>query len=161
MPHLCGRNDHGQLGTGDTEPIDDPIALSDTTAFPDVPDALRSAPLVHAAVGRSHTLLVTRDGELWASGTNLMGTLGDGNTGGDVLKFQRVEGALANEKVVKASAGLTFSLALTEDGAVYAFGSAEKGQLGNGRAGEHVANQKIIYAVAPSPSTSSADLRVS
>ena len=62
-----------------------------------------------------------------------------------------MEGALANEKVVRASAGLTFSLALTEGGAVYAFGSAEKGQLGNGRAGEHVANQKIIFAVAPSP----------
>ena len=160
MPHLCGRGDHGQLGNGSTDVIDNPTPLSDTTAFPNVPDALRSAPLVHAACGRSHTLLVTRDGELYASGSNTFGQLGDGETGVDVLNFQRVEGALANEKVVRASAGLTFSLALTESGAVYAMGSAEKGQLGNGRAGEHVANQKIIFAVAPSPSTLAASCRI-
>ena len=60
------------------------------------------------------------------------------------------------EKVVKAAAGITFSLVLTESGkgefgfplcgvlvptlgcAVFAFGSEEKGQLGNGQAGERI-----------------------
>ena len=40
-----------------------------------------------------------------------------------------------NEKVVAASAGITFSLFLTETGKVYAVGSGEKGQLGNGKVG--------------------------
>lgn len=39
--------------------------------------------------------------------------------------------------MTKVSAGLTFSLVCTKSGKVYAMGSSEKGQLGNGRTGEH------------------------
>ncbi|KAK0470721.1 regulator of chromosome condensation 1/beta-lactamase-inhibitor protein II [Armillaria novae-zelandiae] len=42
------------------------------------------------------------------------------------------------EKTIKASAGVTFSCVLTERGKVYAFGSGEKGQLGNGTTGERI-----------------------
>ncbi|KAG8975027.1 hypothetical protein FRC05_006450 [Tulasnella sp. 425] len=42
------------------------------------------------------------------------------------------------DKAIKAGAGLTFSLVLTESGKVYSFGSGDKGQLGNGRTGEYI-----------------------
>lgn len=50
-----------------------------------------------------------------------------------VSSFTRVGGALLDEKVVAAAAGITFSLFLTDSGKVYAVGSGEKGQLGNGK----------------------------
>ncbi|KAF8194680.1 regulator of chromosome condensation 1/beta-lactamase-inhibitor protein II [Pholiota molesta] len=42
------------------------------------------------------------------------------------------------EHVVQATAGITFSIVRTKSGKVFAFGSAEKGQLGNGTTGERI-----------------------
>lgn len=63
----------------------------------------------------------------------------------DVTSFRKVAG-LESEKIIQASAGLTFSLFLTESGNVYAVGSGEKGQLGNGRTGEYIASSKVFYS---------------
>lgn len=74
------------------------------------------------------------------------------------------------EKVVMASAGVTFSVVLTESGKggfvvsatelslnmypVFTFGSAEKGQLGNGTTGERITTgNKTAFDIEPSPST--------
>jgi hypothetical protein len=75
------------------------------------------------------------------------------------------------ERVIKAAAGITFSLLLTDSGKgtpfirlwldlvsqlgyeVFAFGSGEKGQLGNGRTGEHiVTGNKTAFDIEPQPS---------
>ena len=50
-----------------------------------------------------------------------------------ISSFTRVGGALLDEKVVAAGCGITFSLFLCESGKVFAVGSGEKGQLGNGK----------------------------
>ncbi len=70
-----------------------------------------------------------------------------------------------------ASAGVTFSVVLTESGKgvfvvstaelrilsilpVFTFGSAEKGQLGNGTTGERITTgNKTAFDIEPSPST--------
>jgi alpha-tubulin suppressor-like RCC1 family protein len=70
-----------------------------------------------------------------------------------------------------ASAGVTFSVVLTESGkgvfrlflwscdilnmlSVFTFGSAEKGQLGNGTTGERITTgNKTAFDIEPSPST--------
>lgn len=75
--------------------------------------------------------------------------------------------------MVKAAAGITFSIVLTTNGkgksllplcrttpalnlatpAVYAFGSGEHGQLGNGRTGEHIVSAgKTAFDVEYEPS---------
>jgi alpha-tubulin suppressor-like RCC1 family protein len=44
----------------------------------------------------------------------------------------------------QVSAGSTFSLFLTGSGKVYAAGSSETGQLGNGKTGERIAKSGMI-----------------
>lgn len=150
-PYLFGRNEHGQLGTNSTALVWEPTALSDKDVFPTVPKDLRDAEIAHAVAGRSHTVLVTVDGAAFVAGSNSLGQCGDKDTGRDILNFQRIKGPLADEKIIQASAGLTFSLVLTDSGKVFAFGSAEKGQLGDGRTGESVANSKIVFTQVPTP----------
>lgn len=77
------------------------------------------------------------------------------------------------EKVVQAAVGISFSIVLTESGKgmsvhtwirfclfvhvdlVFSFGSAEKGQLGNGTTGERITTgNKTAFDIEPSPSRS-------
>lgn len=128
-----GRNEHGQLGSGNTNDIDDPAALS-SSLYTKAPVALRSAKIVHVACGRSHTLLVTDAGQLYVSGSNFLGMCGDPSTQGkDILSWKLIAGAWGEDKVVKAAAGVLFSIVLTASGRIYAFGTGEKGVLGNGK----------------------------
>jgi len=73
----------------------------------------------------------------------------------DHFRFVKIETAdfvKAKDPVVKVSAGLTFSLVCTESGKVYAMGSSEKGQLGNGRTGEHFASgNKLAFVNESDP----------
>ena len=65
-----GRNESGQLGLGYSSPcVPVPTALS-------VPDDVQ---FVSAGVGKYHTLLVTADGNVYASGGNKCGQLGVNN----------------------------------------------------------------------------------
>lgn len=49
------------------------------------------------------------------------------------------------EKVIKAAAGVNFSVFLCESGRVYTVGSGQNGQLGNGKTGEYIAASKVFY----------------
>ncbi|SPO42313.1 related to SRM1  len=58
----------------------------------------------------------------------------------------------AADPVVAASCGVTFSMLLTASGKVYAMGSSEKGQLGNGRTGEHfISGTKLAFDTFDEP----------
>ncbi|KAH7910251.1 regulator of chromosome condensation 1/beta-lactamase-inhibitor protein II [Hygrophoropsis aurantiaca] len=95
---------------------------------------------VYAACGKSHSLLVDSEGQVWSAGANNYGQCGHPVTA-QIPAFKAIDGPYldgARERVVKAAAGVTFSIVLTESGKVFAFGSGEKGQLGNGRTGEHI-----------------------
>ncbi|KZP01402.1 RCC1/BLIP-II protein [Calocera viscosa TUFC12733] len=109
----------------------------------------------HAAVGRNHSLLVGDDGSVWSAGQNAHGQCAQ-PAGGEVGGFRLIGGGWARgkqrEKAVFAAAGVNFSLVLTESGRVYAFGSGEHGQLGNGRTGERIAQaNKTTYDVEDDP----------
>jgi alpha-tubulin suppressor-like RCC1 family protein len=55
----------------------------------------------------------------------------------EIEDFTRVTGGWPKgTKIVQVSAGNTFSLFLTEGGEIYAAGSSESGQLGNGKTGK-------------------------
>ena len=93
----------------------------------------------------------------------------------EIQKFKAIdpiEFEGSKEKVIQASAGLTFTLVLTEGGRgthrfpnvmyqqcslqyniiVYAFGSAEKGQLGNGKTGAHIVQAgKVVFDAESEP----------
>lgn len=71
----------------------------------------------------------------------MFGACGHDSGGKEVWSFKLVQG-LAKEKVVKASAGVQFSVVLCESGKVYSFGCPEKGQLGHGKVCYHPFGQK-------------------
>ncbi|KAG9308047.1 regulator of chromosome condensation 1/beta-lactamase-inhibitor protein II [Chiua virens] len=116
--------------------------------------AKEGAKFVHAACGRGHALLVDSEGNVWSAGANNFGQCGHPVTP-QITTFKCIDGPyLEGERlrVVKAGAGITFSIVLTEDGKVFSFGSGEKGQLGSGRTGEHITTgNKTAYDIETEP----------
>ncbi|EIM79311.1 RCC1/BLIP-II [Stereum hirsutum FP-91666 SS1] len=149
---LFGRNTSSALGVSGVDVISE-----------NAPWKLRAQDLgaaagtkfVHAACGRAHSILVGSDGRVWTAGVNLLGQCGH-HPCPEITSFRRVDGPYnssgAIQPVVSAAAGITFSLLLTKDGQVYAMGSGEKGQLGNGRTGEYIATgNKTAFDVESEP----------
>ena len=77
------------------------------------------------ATGDDHTLVVRRDGSVWAFGYNGFGQLGHAE--GSTPVARRVAGLSG---IVAVAAGSGHSLALRSDGTVWAFGYNRYGELG-------------------------------
>lgn len=125
-----GYNAEGQLGDGNMPTRQElPIRVLNSTG---------EAPLNHVvaiAAGSYHNLALKDDGTLWAWGDAGDGQLGDGQTATNQdlpvqVKDEAGTGVLTD--VVQIAAGYDHSLAMTGDGAVYAWGDDGEGQLGNG-----------------------------
>ena len=97
----------------------------------------------YIASGFSHTLAIKADGSLWAWGNNACGKIGDGTV--TTYKRNGNEGVLSIDKdndkstpvkimseVIDVAVGSDFSLALKKDGSLWAWGSNNAGQLGDG-----------------------------
>jgi alpha-tubulin suppressor-like RCC1 family protein len=115
----------GQLGDGNTDDEDTPVAVSGIT------NALA------VSAGNAHSLALLADGTVVAWGRNYAGQLGRDNTGlddcggGDPCSLTPLAvPGLSN--VVAIAAGGSHSLALLSDGTVMAWGRNSNGQLGNG-----------------------------
>lgn len=80
-------------------------------------------------VGESHTTVLTTEGEVLTAGAGNYGRLGNYETI-DQLFLEPVE--VLTEDVVSIAGGKSFTLALTKEGIVYAWGRNHKGQLGIG-----------------------------
>ncbi|HZX27175.1 MAG TPA: hypothetical protein VFF16_08910 [Telluria sp.] len=80
-----------------------------------------------ATAGYEHALAVTRSGALWGWGSNKAGQLGTGRPAAIENTPVRIASL---DKVVGAAAGYMHSLALRQDGTVWAWGSNAFGQLG-------------------------------
>lgn len=124
--YAWGRNDLGQLGNkrfGWGEKEEKPVRVV----------GLRD--IVAVAAGWEHSLALSRDGHVYAWGSQSHGQLGDGvrQTGTPVSTPQKVPGL---SEVTRIAAGGQHSLALCRDGTVYAWGSNWNGQLGNGKIGK-------------------------
>ncbi|MCM2356576.1 MAG: hypothetical protein NDI77_00330 [Geobacteraceae bacterium] len=144
-----GQNDYGQLGDGtDTD---------QSVAVPVLKDAA-GAPLPRVkmiAAGGGHSLALLEDGTVLAWGHNGSGQLGDGATSTDrKLLPVRVVVDTANTpltRVVAIAAGGSHSLALDEDGTVWAWGYNALGQLGNGDSIDRRFAVKVPGFVGPTP----------
>ncbi len=113
-----GLNTSGQLGDGTTTdrlaPIQVTVSAGRVTAI---------------AAGASHSLALKEDGTVWAWGSNAKGQLGNG-TNTDALSPVQVIGLTG--KITAVAAGVAHSLALRDDGTVWAWGLNFEGELGNG-----------------------------
>ncbi|XP_058017506.1 protein RCC2 [Ahaetulla prasina] len=96
----------------------------------------------------AHSLFITVEGKLWSWGRNDKGQLGHGDT-------KRVDApkpieVLSSETVVSAACGRNHTLALTDNGSVFAFGENKMGQLGLGNQTDAVPSPtQIMYNGQP------------
>jgi alpha-tubulin suppressor-like RCC1 family protein len=87
-------------------------------------------PIARVALGYGHTLILTRDGQVYGKGYNDRGTLGNGTRINSYM-FQRIT-ALDHVKIVHIAAGNSHNIVIDEQGNAYSFGSNVLGQLGIG-----------------------------
>ncbi|SET60210.1 RCC1 domain-containing protein [Stigmatella erecta] len=111
-----GNNSKGQLGNGSLESRSVPVKV----------DTLPAIDFV--AAGALHSLALDRTGKVWSWGDNDHGQLGDGSTAGPRTQPGPVPGLSA---IKELAAGTSFSLALTQNNDVRAWGNNSAGQLGN------------------------------
>ena len=102
--------------------------------------------LVGLSSGESHQLGVRADGSVWAWGDNNNGVLGIGATTGFERRPVRVRNADGTPFMngVQVAAGLSYSLALRQDGTVWAWGNNGNGSLGIGSNGGVLANPQQV-----------------
>ncbi|XP_017877313.1 X-linked retinitis pigmentosa GTPase regulator [Ceratina calcarata] len=120
---VFGSNDWGQLGLGHKNHISKPSCVK----------ALKPEKVTHVACGRAHTLICTGAQKIYACGSDQEGQLGRGTSAiGDSVNTPVLvyDAGLAGSKIVQIAAGSHHSLALTNDGGVFAWGSNLEGQLG-------------------------------
>ncbi len=94
--------------------------------------------------GAYHSFLVTHTSNVYACGLNNMGQLGLGSLEPGHTGTPTLVTALEGKGVVTLSAGEHHSLALTDDGDVFAFGRADNNQLGLGDGVDHHTSPKEV-----------------
>ena len=121
-----GNNSSGQLGLGDTANRDKPtlVPLADLSGVSSLDTVI---------AGSSHTLALDQQGRLWAWGHNGSGQLGLGDTTHryrpTLVLLADLSGVNSFEAVI---AGGNFTLALDQQGKLWAWGNNAFGQLGLG-----------------------------
>ncbi|KAL0222210.1 hypothetical protein RCL1_002064 [Eukaryota sp. TZLM3-RCL] len=113
---MWGKNHRGQLGLGHNN-------VTNTLELLMIPN---NTAVMKAALGFSHTLVLTVLGDVYAFGFNLFGDIGDGTL--SLLCLSPVQ-VLDLETVVDIAVGPSSSYALTASGSVYAWGYNFDGQL--------------------------------
>jgi alpha-tubulin suppressor-like RCC1 family protein len=93
--------------------------------------------IVAVECGYHHSMVVSAAGRVYTCGWGAYGQLGHGSSADEssllAVTFRDERGhPLQNLRIIKVASGDRHSLALTEDGRVYGFGSNEYGQLGLG-----------------------------
>ncbi|KAK3244866.1 hypothetical protein CYMTET_45542 [Cymbomonas tetramitiformis] len=115
-----GKNDKGQLGTADSKTVSEPVKVPFDT----------DVNVTQVICGGQHSIFLTQEGAVWATGYNKYGQLGDGT------QTSRLSSVVVHELntsvVVQASAGSYHSLFLNADGRVHGTGRNNYGQLGEG-----------------------------
>ena len=115
-----GENGYGQLGVNGT---------SNVTNGPRLITATGSRKFIQIAAGTTCSFAIAEDGTLWAWGSNIGGKLGVNGTS-NVTNGPRQITTTGSRKFVQVSAGQTHTLALAEDGTVWAWGANNQGALG-------------------------------
>jgi len=110
----------GGLGHGDRQ----------RQLLPKTVEAFAGQRVVYVSAGSEHSLALTADGALWSWGWGAAGQLGHGDQRHQ-WQPKKVE-AVAGQRVVAVSAGSSYSLTLTADGALWSWGDGGWGQLGHG-----------------------------
>ena len=129
-----GSNTRGQLGTGTT---------SGTELLPVQATLPPGTHVTQVAPGCFHSLALTTAGSVLAWGDNRAGELGNGTTSESSATPAPVP-LPAGVRIRSVRGGCSFSLAVSTDGQVWAWGSNSTGQLGNGTVGGFSASPGLV-----------------
>jgi len=129
--YSSGDNKFGQLGNNTN------VAQIDTFGPVSISKSVKKA-----ACGADFTLLLTREGTLYACGSGENGCLGDGSTHTynsknasikmEVEPQPRPRPISGLDHVVNVAAGVNHAVCLTDDGSVFSWGCGDYGRLGHG-----------------------------
>ncbi|MDX8389046.1 MAG: DUF5011 domain-containing protein [Mariprofundaceae bacterium] len=97
---------------------------------------------ITAVANSGHALALKFDGSMLAWGSNTYGELGDGQGGAGVSSSEPVRVQISN--VIAVAAGDGFSLALKDDGTLWAWGRNDLGQLGIGNTVDQIYPVQIV-----------------
>ena len=121
-----GDNRYGQLGIG-TFDAASPFGKNTPTTVPNLTN------LIGLADGFYHSVALASDGTVWTWGYNYYGQLGSGTVSTTVPFGSSTPTQVSSlTGIVSVSAGQHHSLALKNDGTVWAWGWNSSGQLGDG-----------------------------
>lgn len=103
-----------------------------------------------AATGRAHSLVLTREGNIFGWGDNTRGQLGNfSNNSSAVPVATTMTNILAGQRIVTVAAGGFHSVALARSGLVFCWGVNDHGQLGTGDGASY--NQPAVVLDAGTP----------
>jgi alpha-tubulin suppressor-like RCC1 family protein len=83
-----------------------------------------------AACGNEHTLILDENNNVYSFGNNEDGVLGVENNNLKSYNFIKVDFGQYNGRIKDIAAGTVHNIALTDDGKIFSWGSAQGGQLG-------------------------------
>ncbi|AEC02437.1 fimbrillin family protein [Parasphaerochaeta coccoides] len=135
-----GENADGQLGDNTRAPRKTPVQVMEAEGVGFMTDVKA------VSAGYYYTMIVKKDGTLWATGDNWAGQLGDGTTTDRTTPVQ-VKGAggvgfMTDVKAVSGGDGHT--MILKNDGTLWATGFNHYGQLGDGTTTDRTTPVQII-----------------
>lgn len=141
--YTWGRNEKGQLGHGDILQRDRPTVVSELSKYK----------IVSAGAGRSHTVVVTKDGDSLSFGWNKHGQLGSGSIKNEV-ELSPVRCLVSDVKYVTCGGEFTVWLSSVEGASILNAGLPQYGQLGHGTDNEYNTKEssvKLVYEAQPRP----------
>ncbi|KAF2324660.1 hypothetical protein GH714_015985 [Hevea brasiliensis] len=141
----CGEfNFHkGQLGHGDRFRRDGPTIVSELSNYK----------IIRAGSGRSHTVVVTEDGQSLAFGWNKHGQLGSGSAKNEI-ESSPVRCLVSDVKNTACGADFTVWLSSVEGASILTAGLPQYGQLGHGTDNEYNTKDssvRLAYEAQPRP----------
>jgi alpha-tubulin suppressor-like RCC1 family protein len=133
--YAWGYNHSGQLGLGHNNDQNTPHLIS--------PNHFANKTIQSIHLGFQHTLALMDDGSLFAWGRNDKGQLGLGHTDNQITPQLIDRGNFPNKIIKSIHPGYNYTLALMNDGSLYAWGYNDKGQLGLGHTDNQITPQLI------------------
>ena len=137
--YAWGNNDFGQLGLGDYYNNRKNPTLID---YSNNDFNFLDETIISVSAGYGHSLALTDEGKVYAWGYNDYGQLGLGlgytsfrEVNPTLIDYSNNDFNFLDETIIGIAAGSFYSLALTDEGKVYAWGYNNRGQLGLGNSG--------------------------
>lgn len=101
-------------------------------SHPSLVTGLDDVTVFDVACGTSHSVVLSKDGQVYTWGTGDFGKLGHGGLWEE--RVPRLVGTISKRRTIQIACGSNHTMALTDNGALWSWGDGRFGQLGHGLA---------------------------